>query len=143
MTKIQVKTVDTDVMTMEETDEFVEQHLGRKITIIGACIESDAHTVGIDAIMNMKGYAGHYGLERYEMFEALNMGSQVPVVRKYPGAARRREPGHRTTPARDQRNPEISVETGRQSRQTPLTRNPLSLQHHSALRTRDTNIFYQ
>ena len=62
---------------------------------------------------------------------------------KYPGAARCREPGHRTTPARDQRNPEISVETGRQSRRTPLTRNPLSLQHHSALRTRDTNIFYQ
>ena len=28
--------------------------------------------------MNMKGYAGHYGIERYEMFEALNMGSQVP-----------------------------------------------------------------
>ena len=28
--------------------------------------------------MNMKGYAGHYGLERYEMIEALNMGSQVP-----------------------------------------------------------------
>ena len=28
--------------------------------------------------MNMKGFAGHYGLERYEMFEALNMGSQVP-----------------------------------------------------------------
>ena len=27
--------------------------------------------------MNMKGFAGHYGLERYEMFEALNMGSQV------------------------------------------------------------------
>ena len=38
---------------------------------------TDAHTVGIDAIMNMKGFAGHYGLERYEMFEALNMGSQV------------------------------------------------------------------
>ena len=30
-----------------------------------------------DAVMNMKGYAGHYGLERYEMIEALNMGSQV------------------------------------------------------------------
>ena len=25
----------------------------------------------------MKGYAGHYGLERYKMFEALNLGSQV------------------------------------------------------------------
>ena len=27
--------------------------------------------------MNMKGYAGHFGLERYEMIEALNMGAQV------------------------------------------------------------------
>jgi beta-lysine 5,6-aminomutase beta subunit len=33
--------------------------------------------VGIDAIMNMKGFAGHYGLERYEMVEAHNLGSQV------------------------------------------------------------------
>ncbi|MBP6948214.1 MAG: cobalamin-dependent protein, partial [Bacteroidales bacterium] len=39
---------------------------------------TDAHTVGIDAIMNMKGYAGHFGLERYDMFEAYNLGSQVP-----------------------------------------------------------------
>lgn len=28
--------------------------------------------------MNMKGFAGHYGLERYDMIEALNLGSQVP-----------------------------------------------------------------
>ena len=28
--------------------------------------------------MNMKGYAGHYGLERYDMIEAYNLGSQVP-----------------------------------------------------------------
>ena len=28
--------------------------------------------------MNMKGYAGHFGLERYEMIEAHNLGSQVP-----------------------------------------------------------------
>ena len=27
--------------------------------------------------MNMKGYAGHYGLERYEMIDAYNLGSQV------------------------------------------------------------------
>ncbi|MBO7204490.1 MAG: cobalamin-dependent protein, partial [Bacteroidales bacterium] len=39
---------------------------------------TDAHTVGIDAIMNMKGYAGHYGLERYDMIDAYNLGSQVP-----------------------------------------------------------------
>ena len=33
---------------------------------------------GIDAIMNRKGFAGHYGLERYEMIEAYNLGAQVP-----------------------------------------------------------------
>ena len=37
-----------------------------------------AHTVGIDAMINMKGYAGHYGLERYKMIDAHNLGSQVP-----------------------------------------------------------------
>jgi beta-lysine 5,6-aminomutase beta subunit len=28
--------------------------------------------------MNMKGYAGHYGLERYKMIEALNLGTRFP-----------------------------------------------------------------
>ncbi|HRZ90266.1 MAG TPA: cobalamin-dependent protein, partial [Spirochaetia bacterium] len=35
-------------------------------------------TVGIDAIMNMKGYNHHYGLERYSELEAYNLGAQVP-----------------------------------------------------------------
>jgi beta-lysine 5,6-aminomutase beta subunit len=30
--------------------------------------------------MNMKGYAGHYGLERYKMIEAYNLGSQVENI---------------------------------------------------------------
>ncbi len=77
LTSIKVKTVDTPVMDMKETEKFVEEHVGRKLTIIGACIESDAHTVGIDAIMNMKGYDHRYGLERYSCFNALNMGAQV------------------------------------------------------------------
>ena len=33
--------------------------------------------MGIDAIINMKGYAGHFGLERYKMIETINLGSQV------------------------------------------------------------------
>jgi beta-lysine 5,6-aminomutase beta subunit len=33
--------------------------------------------VGLDAILNMKGYHGDYGLERYKNFEVYNMGSQV------------------------------------------------------------------
>ncbi|MBQ7551534.1 MAG: cobalamin-dependent protein [Bacteroidales bacterium] len=75
---IHVPKVESTVMSMQETDDFIKEHIGRKIIAIGASTGTDAHTVGIDAIMNMKGYAGHYGIERYEMFEALNMGSQVP-----------------------------------------------------------------
>lgn len=74
---IKVKVVETAVMDMEETDAFVKEHIGRTLTVVGACIESDAHTVGIDAIMNMKGYSGRFGLERYKSFNAINMGAQV------------------------------------------------------------------
>ena len=75
--EIQVESVDVNVMTMEETDDFIRENFGRKLRVLGASTGTDAHTVGIDAIMNMKGYAGHFGLERYRMIEALNMGSQV------------------------------------------------------------------
>ena len=39
--------------------------LGRKLVVVGACIGTDAHTVGIDAILNIKGFAGEKGLEYY------------------------------------------------------------------------------
>lgn len=77
-TSIHVPKVESTVMDMHETDDFIRENIGRKMVVVGASTGTDAHTVGIDAIMNMKGYAGHYGLERYEMIEALNMGSQVP-----------------------------------------------------------------
>lgn len=76
-TGIHVPKVESTVWDMHEVDAFIREQIGRKIRVVGASTGTDAHTVGIDAIMNMKGYAGHYGLERYEMFEALNMGSQV------------------------------------------------------------------
>ncbi|MDO4790433.1 MAG: OAM dimerization domain-containing protein [Porphyromonas sp.] len=76
-TQIHVPKVDSEKWDMQMTDDFIKEHIGRKIVVVGASTGTDAHTVGIDAIMNMKGFAGHYGLERYEMFEALNMGSQV------------------------------------------------------------------
>lgn len=76
-TTIHVPKVESTVWSMKEVDEFTKEKIGRKITVIGASTGTDAHTVGIDAIMNMKGYAGHYGLERYDAFDALNMGSQV------------------------------------------------------------------
>ena len=75
---IHVMTVESNVMTMEETNEFIQKNIGRKVVMVGASTGTDAHTVGIDAIMNRKGFAGHYGVERYEMIEAYNLGSQVP-----------------------------------------------------------------
>lgn len=75
---IQVSKVEVDTMEKEAVEEYIESNIGRDIVIIGACTGTDAHTVGIDAIMNMKGFHGHYGLERYEGIEAYNLGSQVP-----------------------------------------------------------------
>lgn len=77
-TAIEVQTVEEETMSMEEVDAYIKENIGRKIVVVGASTGTDAHTVGIDAVMNRKGFAGHYGLERYEMIEALNMGSQVP-----------------------------------------------------------------
>lgn len=64
--------------SMNEACEAIRAKLGRKVVIVGACTGFDAHTVGIDAIMNMKGYNHHYGLERYQEVEAHNLGAQVP-----------------------------------------------------------------
>lgn len=76
-TSIKVPKVEGTHWDMPQIDEFVRTRIGRKIVVVGASTGTDAHTVGIDAIMNMKGFAGHYGLERYDMFEAHNLGSQV------------------------------------------------------------------
>jgi len=61
----------------DELNELGLRELGRRIVVVGACTGSDAHAVGIDAILNMKGFAGDYGLERYACFEAVNLGAQV------------------------------------------------------------------
>lgn len=61
----------------DELNALVETTFGRRIVVVGACIGSDAHTTGIDAIFNMKGYSGDYGLERYRAFDAHNLGAQV------------------------------------------------------------------
>src|SRR5450759_1721835 len=47
--------------------------------VYGACIGTDAHTVGIDAILNIKGFAGEKGLEYYTEIKVVNCGAQVLV----------------------------------------------------------------
>jgi len=77
ITDIKIESIRVESMTMEEINRYIFNHFNRKLIVIGATTGTDAHTVGIDAIMNMKGFAGHYGLERYDMIDAFNLGSQV------------------------------------------------------------------
>ena len=77
-TKIEVPKVEVESMTKEEVEQYITDNIKRDVVILGACTGTDAHTVGIDAIMNMKGFDGHFGLERYHGVDAHNLGSQVP-----------------------------------------------------------------
>lgn len=77
-TRIRVPKVQTEKMDFYQVNRYIKEKIGHKLMIVGACTGTDAHTVGLDAIMSMKGYAGDYGLERYSELEVYNMGSQVP-----------------------------------------------------------------
>src|SRR3954466_13095514 len=57
----------------------VKQALRRRLVVVGGCIGTDAHTVGIDAILNIKGFAGEKGLEYYREIKVVNLGAQVLV----------------------------------------------------------------
>ena len=79
--------VDLDSLTVEERpypildhkeiDRRVKQALGRQAVVVGASLGTDAHTVGLDAILSVKGWAGDKGLESYGAFKVVNMRSQV------------------------------------------------------------------
>ncbi|MCT4618971.1 MAG: cobalamin-dependent protein [Marinisporobacter sp.] len=77
-TSIEVPKVDVESFGQEGVEEYIAENIKRDVVIVGACTGTDAHTVGIDAILNMKGYNHHFGLERYIGVEAHNLGSQVP-----------------------------------------------------------------
>lgn len=74
---VEASEIEIKELNFYEINSLIKQELNRPLRVIGATIGSDAHTVGIDAIMNMKGYKQNYGLERYPEIEALNMGAQV------------------------------------------------------------------
>jgi beta-lysine 5,6-aminomutase beta subunit len=76
-TKIHVLKVEAQFKSFYEINDIIKKEVGRKIIIVGATTGFDAHTVGIDAIFNMKGYKGDYGLERYSGYDARNLGAQV------------------------------------------------------------------
>ncbi len=69
---------DIEYMSEDEVERFAREHLGRRVVVVGASTGSDTHSVGIDAMLNLKGYHGHHGLEGYRCFQTYNLGSQVP-----------------------------------------------------------------
>jgi beta-lysine 5,6-aminomutase beta subunit len=77
-TAIKIPKQQQKVLDFKAVNYLIKEDLGRKVVVVAACTGSDAHTVGIDAIINMKGYKGEYGLERYPEIDAYNLGSQVP-----------------------------------------------------------------
>ena len=50
---VEVTELKTRKMDFYEINELIRTQLRRRISVVGATIGSDAHTVGIDAIMNM------------------------------------------------------------------------------------------
>jgi beta-lysine 5,6-aminomutase beta subunit len=69
---------DIEYMNEDEIEAFAREHIGRPLVVVGAATGTDTHSVGIDAMLNLKGFHGHHGLEGYRSFETHNLGSQVP-----------------------------------------------------------------
>ncbi|HUR73544.1 MAG TPA: OAM dimerization domain-containing protein [Sporichthya sp.] len=67
------------LLTPAEVNTAIRSTLRRKLVVVGACIGTDAHTVGIDAILNIKGFAGEKGLEYYREIKVVNLGAQVEI----------------------------------------------------------------
>ncbi|HEV2756148.1 MAG TPA: OAM dimerization domain-containing protein [Actinomycetota bacterium] len=80
-------TVDPDELVVEDRDyplysygevnQLIRERLKRQLVVVGACTGTDAHTVGLDAILSMKGFAGDHGLEYFPEMRVVNMGAQV------------------------------------------------------------------
>jgi beta-lysine 5,6-aminomutase beta subunit len=79
VSKVQVLEREYPLLTAKEVNSAIKKTLRRKLVVIGACIGTDAHTVGIDAILNIKGFAGEKGLEYYREVKVVNLGAQVLV----------------------------------------------------------------
>ena len=70
---------DYPLLSPKEVNALIRSRLRRKLVVVGACIGTDAHTVGLDAILNIKGFAGDKGLEYYREMRVVNLGAQVSV----------------------------------------------------------------
>ena len=79
VSKVEVVERDYPLLSPKEVNLAVRKGLRRRLVVVGGCIGTDAHTVGIDAILNIKGFAGEKGLEYYRELKVVNLGAQVSV----------------------------------------------------------------
>ena len=79
VSKVQVVERDYPLLAPKEVNLAIRKGLRRRLVVVGGCIGTDAHTVGIDAILNIKGFAGEKGLEYYREIKVVNLGAQVSV----------------------------------------------------------------
>jgi beta-lysine 5,6-aminomutase beta subunit len=77
--KVEVVERDYPLLSPKEVNLAIRKGLRRRLVVVGGCIGTDAHTVGIDAILNIKGFAGEKGLEYYRELRVVNLGAQVSV----------------------------------------------------------------
>ena len=68
-TKVEAPDLGSEKRSYKEIDQLILSQIKRPIRVVGACTGYDAHTVGLDAILNMKGFDGDIGLERYKGFD--------------------------------------------------------------------------
>ncbi len=79
LSKVEVVEREYPLLSTKEANLAIRKALRRRLVVVGACIGTDAHTVGIDAILNVKGFAGEKGLEYYRELRVVNLGAQVAV----------------------------------------------------------------
>ncbi len=80
LSQVEVIEREYPLLSAKEVNLAIRSRLRRKVVIVGATIGTDAHTVGLDAILNVKGFAGEKGLEYYREFRVVNMGAQVSAA---------------------------------------------------------------
>jgi beta-lysine 5,6-aminomutase beta subunit len=79
LSQVTVAEREYPLLPAAEINLRIRSALGRKLVVVGACIGTDAHTVGINAILSVKGHAGEKGLEYYREIRVVNLGAQVAV----------------------------------------------------------------
>ncbi|MGH3165655.1 MAG: cobalamin B12-binding domain-containing protein, partial [Trebonia sp.] len=79
LSQVTVTPREYELLSPAEVNLRIRTALGRKLVVVGATVGTDAHTVGIDAILNVKGHAGEKGLEYYREIRVVNLGAQVAI----------------------------------------------------------------